>query len=526
MKYYRLLSVILMFTLCLALLPVQSVRAATYTVTTTADSGVGSLRWAIEQVNANPGPDTIQFNIAGCGGVCILQPASPLPILTDDVTTIDGYTQAGASPATTGAPAVIQIQIDGSLLEVGAAGLAVTSADNVIKGLSITNFTWDGIAIGYGDATGNVIAGNYLGIDPDGLAGGNRHSGVYVGLGAQSNLIGGDTPAERNVLSGNAWSGAEIHSSDTTSNTIAGNYIGTDIAGTARMPNTLYGVRVYGGAQWNTIGGDAAGERNVISGNDGDGVRILGTGTDYNTVISNTIGAAADGATALGNTGCGVSITNGPKYTYLGNNVISANEYGVMIYSDFDVDVDTHSNTIVANVIGLAQNGISPLGNTEAGVHIGFRAQSNNVVVNRIAHNGGDGVSVDTPLAFNNLIWLNRIHDNSDLGIDLTNGANHEIGTPVIHDFDPGTMTVSGAACPGCVVQIFASPDDDGEGERFVWAGEAGPAGDFDITVDSLPYPYLTATATNFDDDDGTSEFSEVFTASLIYLPLVTRRLD
>jgi uncharacterized repeat protein (TIGR01451 family) len=72
-------------------------------------------------------------------------------------------------------------------------------------------------------------------------------------------------------------------------------------------------------------------------------------------------------------------------------------------------------------------------------------------------------------------------------------------------------------------VQVFASPDDDGEGRRFVGADEAGPAGDFDITVDSLPYPYLTATATNFDDDDGTSEFSEVFTVPMPVLSTSTK---
>ena len=53
MNYRRLIRVSLTFALCLTLLPVQSVQAATYTVTTTADSGAGSLRWAIEQANVS-----------------------------------------------------------------------------------------------------------------------------------------------------------------------------------------------------------------------------------------------------------------------------------------------------------------------------------------------------------------------------------------------------------------------------------------------------------------------------------------
>jgi len=142
-----------------------------------------------------------------------------------------------------------------------------------------------------------------------------------------------------------------------------------------------------------------------------------------------------------------------------------------------------------------------------------MRGQSNTVAVNLIAHNGDDGVGVDTPTAFDNLIWMNSIHDNGDLGIHLTNGANNGIGAPTIHAADPAAMIVSGAAYPGSTVQVFASPDGDGEGARFLWMGTAGPAGDFDITVDSLPYPYLTATATDL--DDGTSEFSEVFTVSM-----------
>ncbi|MGC9398422.1 MAG: hypothetical protein ACP5HM_04730 [Anaerolineae bacterium] len=764
MNYRRLIGVILTWALCLALLPAQSVQAATYTVTNTNDSGDGSLRWAIEQANVNPGPDTIQFNITGCGGVCTIQPTSVLPTITDDETTIDGYSQPGASPATADEPATILVEIDGSLIAADTWGLAMTSANNLVQGLSITDFGWDGIAIAFGSATGNVVAGNYLGIDPAGADEGNGHSGVFIGQGAQENLVGGDTPAERNVLSGNVWSGVEIHGSGTMSNTVTGNYIGTDATGMARVRNALYGVRIYGGAQRNTIGGNTTGERNVISGNGEDGVRIVGAdtddnivcgnhiglaadgstelvnssngvqisgdaehnivggdeagernvisgngqdgvyiegentiwnvvsgnyiglaadgstavgnalsgvslrngahytmvggdeagernvlsgnewygvfvtetenntvrgnyigtdaagtsalpnhfgvfisvfaqhnyigpdnvisgnerygvglygmetmsntvhgniigadvtgqtalangengvylsvgaqynfigpdniisgndqhgvyisqeGVDYNTVMSNTIGVAADGTTALGNAACGVFIDDGPQHNRVEGNVISANDYGVWIQGAIDEVVVTRDNVVIENFIGVAANGLSPLGNSRDGVHISMRGQSNTVAVNLIAHNGDDGVTVDTPTAFDNLIWMNSIHDNDGLGIHLTNGANNGIGAPTIYGFDLDTMIVSGAACPGCLVQIYASPDNDGEGQRFLWVGEAGPAGDFDISVTSLPYPYLTATATDF--ADGTSEFSEVFTVSMPVLATSTK---
>ena len=72
-----------------------------------------------------------------------------------------------------------------------------------------------------------------------------------------------------------------------------------------------------------------------------------------------------------------------------------------------------------------------------------------------------------------------------------------------------------------CDMEIYASSTADGEGQWFIGEGEAGLAGNFDIVVSDFPYSYLTATATNIPDDDGTSEFSEVFTFCMIKLPFV-----
>src|SRR5262245_2786799 len=83
-------------------LAASSLSADTFTVTNTSDSGEGSLRQAIDDANANPGPDTIAFNVSGegCSGdVCTIKPLSALPSLTSPVT-IDGFTQAGSAPNT------------------------------------------------------------------------------------------------------------------------------------------------------------------------------------------------------------------------------------------------------------------------------------------------------------------------------------------------------------------------------------------------------------------------------------------
>jgi hypothetical protein len=63
-----------------------------FTETNIDDAGAGSLRQAILDANANPGADTIAFQISGAG-VHTIQLASPLPTLTG-VTVVDGTTQS------------------------------------------------------------------------------------------------------------------------------------------------------------------------------------------------------------------------------------------------------------------------------------------------------------------------------------------------------------------------------------------------------------------------------------------------
>ena len=91
----------------------SATQAATFAVTTTADSGKGSLRQAILDANASPGADTITFGIPGAGEQRIVL-ATELPAITD-VVTISGYTQPGASAnsLTDGFNAVIDVFVDG-----------------------------------------------------------------------------------------------------------------------------------------------------------------------------------------------------------------------------------------------------------------------------------------------------------------------------------------------------------------------------------------------------------------------------
>jgi CSLREA domain-containing protein len=539
MTHKQLLKAALVLAMVLSLLSWSShpAQAALLTVNTTDDADDGtcnashcSLREAIEAANNAAGPDAIQFNIPpadpGCsGGVCTIQPGNALPALTDDGTIIGGYSQPGATPATATTPAVLKIELDGSKAGAWSRGLRISSADNVIAGLVINRFGADGIDIHGSGATGNAIVGSYIGTDAKGtVAQGNTWSGVGIRDGSQSNTIGGDTPARRNVISGNADYGVDISGSDTMSNTVSGNYIGTDVNGTAVLSNTRVGVFIRDGAQNNTIGGDRnAGEGNVISGNEGPGVRISGSDTMSNTVSGNYIGTDASGTLDRGNSD-GIHIDSAQNNTVGGDtegerNVISGNGgNGVKIVGS------TVSNTVSGNYIGLAANGTDALGNTWYGVYI-ENAPSNTVGPdNVIAHNGWDGVEVNGASSSGNTITQNSIFSNT-MGIDLVGDANGNIAAPTIMTTTVVSVNIGGEdACPGCTVELFENGDTDGEGETYVGHAIADPSGHFTVTVSHLTKPYLTATAT--DVVSGTSEFSAVFTATVplggpVYVPLI-----
>ena len=152
--------------------------AAGLVVNTTGDTDDGacdathcSLREAVNAANANAGPDTIAFNIPGSdpgcdgGGVCVIQPASLLPFLSGDGTTIDGFTQPGAS---SGDDPVLKIVLDG--YDNGQfSGLVLSGAGNTIRGLVIQRFTpFTAIEIFGAGAADNHIRENFIGTDPGG----------------------------------------------------------------------------------------------------------------------------------------------------------------------------------------------------------------------------------------------------------------------------------------------------------------------------------------------------------------------
>ncbi|NIN66663.1 MAG: CSLREA domain-containing protein [Anaerolineae bacterium] len=522
-----LLAVMGVALLLLILGGLTSVRGAggTYIVNSTSEPGDGScealssttdctLREAINAANANSGADTIGFNIpktdsgysVGVSGTWTISLTALLPSLTDDGTTIDGSTQAlNQGDSNPDGP---EIEITGASLDSGGC-LNIASDYNKIRGLVINRCPWQGINI-YSAGNANEISGNYIGTDATATVDlGNGSAGVRITGVSQDNVIGGDTAAERNIISGNGSSGVEISLSGTVSNTISGNYIGTDSSGSTGLGNSGSGVYICNGAQSNVVGGNTAGERNIISGNGFSGVGIQDSGTMSNTISGNYIGTDFSGSLDLGNSGHGVWILFAQSNVIGGDtpgerNVISGNGTGVAVLGS-----GTMSNTISGNYIGTDLLGSSDLGNDSWGVGFWDGAQ-NNVIggdtvgeSNVIAFNGSAGVRLNGATTTGNTISENSIHSNGGLGIDLANGGNTELTAPTIALADCPSLYF-GTAPSNATVELFTSPDE--EGKTYLTTVSADGGGNW-ILWDSFTLDtYVTATAT--DGAGNTSEFS------------------
>lgn len=171
--------------------------------------------------------------------------------------------------------------------------IAPGAKDNVIGGPTagernvISGNALFGLSISGSDATGNVIQGNYIGVDVSGrVALANRH-GIAISVGPQNNVIGGTTAGDANVISANG-TGILIRGADTAGNVIQGNYIGTDDGGRHPLGNAV-GVWILEGAHDNLVGGTDPGQGNVISGNNLFGVQVEGAQTARNGVRGNSI---------------------------------------------------------------------------------------------------------------------------------------------------------------------------------------------------------------------------------------------
>src|SRR4051794_7163110 len=263
-------------------------------VTTTADTGPHSLREAITTANSTPGPDRIEFHIGGAAPH-VIAAASSLPAITETLT-IDGTSQPGFSTATHKPVVVLQGSPAGGFDALAIAGAA--AGGTLIRGLEIVQ--WRGRAIVVDGAADVIIAGNYIGTDGTADLGNGTGFMTFLGVIQTSGecrnlLIGGRTPADRNVISGS--SGAAVYIDSVGGVRVEGNYVRTNAAGTAAIePGGSAGI--YAEEDGVVIGGTARGAGNVLSGMN-RGVYIFGTANI--SVLGNRIGTNAAGTAAVPN---------------------------------------------------------------------------------------------------------------------------------------------------------------------------------------------------------------------------------
>ena len=213
-------------------------------------------------------------------------------------------------------------------------GGSVAGSGDVISGN-----TDNGVYISDSGTVGNVVEGDLIGTGAGGTHGVPNYDGVVVQNGAADNTIGGTTAAARDVISGNTEDGVHIVDSGTQGNVVEGDYIGVNIYGTAAVGNGASGVAIYASASNNTLGGTASGSGDVISGNVGDGIYISLGGTNANVVEGDFIGTDYTGTISVQNN-LGVYIGGGATNNTIGGtsaaarDVISGNTTdGVQIFS-------------------------------------------------------------------------------------------------------------------------------------------------------------------------------------------------
>jgi len=451
---------------------------STYYVTNANDSGSGSLRAQIEQVDSDTTPDTIDFSIPG-SGIQKISLASALPDVTNSVV-IDGTSQPGYQSS----PLVV---IDGSNLSPASnsSGLILSAGASTVRGLAIVGFSGSGIVLN--STSGNdVVASNYLGVEPSGTQAEANGTGLSV-LGSPTNSIGGTTAGAGNVISGNSGAGILISASSGTS--VFDNQIGVASDGTTRLGNGSDGMQIADSPD-TQIGGTTAGESNVIGSNQGNGIKVTGASSGT-TIVANAIGTDPTGKLNLGNSLNGVSL--GASSVTIGGTSATA---GNLIYHNGNGSVgagvllvgDVVDNSILSNSIYL---------NAYLGINLGAGPTDN--------HNPG------------------------------TPGPNDYQNYPVLtsSQSDGSATTVQGSltSIPNTsfLIQFFGSPTEDptgnGEGKDLLGSTYLKTDGNGRATLDtglpagSSPGQFISATATSPSGD--TSEFSvDIKTAGQINLEL------
>jgi len=446
-------------------------------------SGNGSDGILITGIGADN--NTVSYNLIGTDVTGSAGAVTPSPLRNRR----DGIRiEKGSRGNTIGDTVARNLSLDSGRLHVGATTLAQTGPSvtgNIICG-SIDAFTDTtnpqlsdtsaGIRILDPGSESNQIRGNVIGLDINGnrTNGSGNFYGVKVQAGPRNNTIGvAGAAGSLNVISGNVSHGVHIDGLGTNNTrfvTIAGNRIGTDATGLLARPNAGDGVRVDNGSELVTVGGATAADRNLVSANLQNGIRVRGAVTDFNTVQGNFVGVDINGAATsnLGNAMDGILLEGGANNNAVVGNVCSGN-LGNGVHLAGQAGTNTTANLIQANLVGLANDGVTPApnGTTAAprdGLLIDLGAQSNTIggsaaAANTVSGNSANGIRIRGTLGASPNTTSNVINNNR-VGINVAGIAavpNQQAGVRIDESASSNTLsvnTISGNTLDG--VQLVA----------------------------------------------------------------------
>lgn len=437
-------------------------------VSSTADDSLcGDLRFALGFAISNPGPDTVTFVAGLSNGVISL--TSVLPNLSTDSTVVDGdFIGSDCEP---------DITIDGG--DLAFDGFEISGSHNILKGLNMINFAGStsnaAVLIDGGDS--NTVVCSYIGTNLTGTAvsgATDNDIGVYVTNGGRGNVIGDSTGATVNLICGNTSYGVYLENVDT--NFVVANLIGLDILGTTGLGNADHGVFLEG-AQGNFV------VSNIISDNGATGVTL--DNSRGNLVSGNNIGGNFAGTADIGNTAQGVMLINGSNGNSIGGSTLSRRNF-IIGNNGGGVQVETDSNSVSGNFIGIGKDGVTTIPNSAGGITLTQGASSNFIGDttyygrNVVSGNTGHGISISNAggPASNNFIIGNYVGTDSTGTIDrgnTNNGINVASESNIIGTGQANSRNViSGNGFSG--ISITAT-----NGDIIVAGNLVG------LTVDSLP---------------------------------------
>jgi parallel beta-helix repeat protein len=324
-------------------------------VNRTANSGEGSLRQVITYANTLPGFYRVTFNIPTSeatfdGGVYYwkIMPTSPLPVIARAGVVVDGTTQP--TDETYNNPLGPEIVLDGTMAGP-TSGLVVSGVTHcTIEGLTINRFAAGESGIRLNSAGSCEVYGCYLGTNATGTAAAPNVYGLT--LNSSPHCVLG-APGRGNRISGNYSTGLSVSNSDDL--TMLGNYLGTNAAGTQRLPNS-YGA-YFSNSSGCRIGDGTPGGRNVFAGNNAPEVALNGSN---NVIQGNYFGLGVNGE-ALGNTAPGLMIDSGSNNLIGPGNVFANHVYGVGAFAP-NGNVITRNSFYNHYAIGIGSNQTAPQG--------------------------------------------------------------------------------------------------------------------------------------------------------------------